>query len=222
MKPIEYVENVEKINKELARLNGLKKAYDSAAQKEQLLNVELGMLKEELAKIAGFEANSKNVKFNINFHSYVNVVNKNDLNKLFNYSVDLAYNLKIFVIDVNGFVSSCSVTNRYNKKTLLADGTRLIDHLEINSVENKYGALHLPADKLSKLIVNIDPVLNVELFQNNTFRKAVFNCIKRQAKEATVQHSYQQRRKPLGRKIAPHVRYNPDTLNNKNDGPELN
>lgn len=40
---------------------------------------------------------------------------------------------------------------------------------------------------------------------------------KKEEKITTVAQSYAQRRRPLEKKIRPHVRYNPDTLNSKED-----
>ena len=37
----------------------------------------------------------------------------------------------------------------------------------------------------------------------------------------TVAQSYQQRRRPVEKKIPPHVRYNPDTLNNSKGEKEV-
>jgi len=40
---------------------------------------------------------------------------------------------------------------------------------------------------------------------------------KQEEKITTVAQSYAQRRRPLNKKIKPHVRYNPDTLNKKEE-----
>lgn len=43
------------------------------------------------------------------------------------------------------------------------------------------------------------------------------NINRNSQKITTVQQSYMQRRRPLDKKVRPHVRYNPDTLNQKEE-----
>lgn len=209
MKVLDYLNRIEEIEKNVQKLLAEKNALDKLARKEDLLNVNLGDFKNELLK------SCNQVKVELDFHFFSGVKTQEDFENYVRLNGTIPFKLKLSTISQDGEKGGCIIENYYDQNTLLSDGSRLIDSLLVKNNNSFVGFISLPDDKWDKLMINIDPIWNVEVYKNNLYKKSFISCIKRRAQEENekLAKSYSNRRSPLAEKVAPHVRYNPDELN---------
>lgn len=209
MKVIDYLNRVEQINKDMQKLMNERNELDKMARETQLLNVELGAFKEELLK------SCSKVKVEMDFHFFSGIKTQEDFKNYIKLNGPLIFKLKISTISKNGDNAACSIGNYYDENTLLSDGSKLIDNLIVRNNNPFVGFISLPEEKLDKLMINIDPIWHVEVYRKNLFKEGFINAIRKREKQESekLAKSYSQRRSPKPHQIPPHVRYNPDELN---------
>lgn len=71
-----------------------------------------------------------------------------------------------------------------------------------------------------KIPIEFNNIMCYNLFRKD-FKENIMKSEKRLVKVTTVQQSYALRRMPTEKKIPPHVRYNPDTINPKTKEEEI-